>query len=139
MTTSSGPTSKLCEWAHATRFEDLPKEIHKETLTLLYDQVGGMIASATLPSCQPLVNLIRKLESRGECSVVGHPLRTSVVNAALANGTIAHGDEVDATGQHGTGHYAAITVAAGLTVGQYAKVTGIELCRAIALGLEVAG
>ena len=138
MAISTGPTSKLCRWTCSTRYEDLPAEVRKETVTLLYDQVGGMIASATLPSCQPLVDLVRKLDSRGECSIVGHPVRTSVISAALANGTIAHGDEVDSTGQQGTGHYAAITVAVGLTVGQYVAASGNELCRAVALGSEVA-
>ena len=28
-------------------------------MTLLYDQVGCMLASATLPSCQPVVALVR--------------------------------------------------------------------------------
>ncbi|MBI4191877.1 MAG: MmgE/PrpD family protein, partial [Betaproteobacteria bacterium] len=100
MAISTGPTTKLCRWACSTRYEDLPAEVRKETVTLLYDQVGGMIASATLPSCQPVVDLVRKLDLRGECSIVGHPVRTSVTNAALANGTIGHGDEVDSTGQH---------------------------------------
>jgi 2-methylcitrate dehydratase PrpD len=76
-------------------------------VTLLYDQVGCMLASATLPSCQPVVTLVRRLSPPGTCSIVGHPVRTSVTQAALANGTIGHGDEVDSTGQHGTGHYAA--------------------------------
>jgi 2-methylcitrate dehydratase PrpD len=101
-----------------------------------------MIASATLPSCQPLVNLVSRLQSGfggpEECSIVGHPVRTSVTNAALANGTIGHGDEVDSTGQQGTGHYAATTVPTALTVGQYMGVPGKELVRALALGSEVA-
>jgi 2-methylcitrate dehydratase PrpD len=97
-----------------------------------------MIASATLPSCQPVVDLVRKLGGPRKCSVVGHPLRTSVTNAALANGTIGHGDEVDSTGQQGTGHYAASAVPAVLTVGQYTGASGKELVRALALGAEVA-
>ena len=138
MAISTGPTSKLCRWACSTRYEDLSAEVRKETVTLLYDQVGGMIASATLPSCQPLVDLVRKLDSRGECSIVGHPVRTSVTNAALANGTIAHGDEVDSTGQQGTGHYAATIVPTALSVGQYVGASGKDLCRALVLGSEVA-
>ncbi len=137
MTDKSAPTARLCEWACSTRYEDLPAEVRKETVTLTYDQVGGMIPSSVLPSCQPLINLIGKLGS-GDCSVIGHPVRTTVVNAALANGTIAHGDECDATGQHGTGHYAAVTVATGLTVAQHLSSSGKDMCHAIAIGSEVA-
>ena len=45
---------------------------------------------------------------------------------------------MDATGQHGTGHFPATTVPTALTVGQYAGATGKDLCRALALGSEVA-
>ncbi|MFQ6030622.1 MAG: MmgE/PrpD family protein [Dehalococcoidia bacterium] len=138
MAASNGPTSKLCQWVNSTRYEDIPEEVRRETVTLLYDQVGCMIASATLPSCQPVVDLLRKLGGPEECSVVGHPLRTSVTNAALANGTIGHGDEVDSTGQQGTGHYAATTVPVGLAVGQYMGSSGKEFIRALVLGSEMA-
>ena len=139
MAISTSPTSELCRWVCSTRHEDLPAEVRREALTVLYDQVGCMIAAATLPSCQPVVNLVRKLGAQGECSVVGHPVRTSVMYAALANGTIGHGDEVDSTGQHGTGHFASVIVPTALSIGQYVGASGKELCRAIALGSEVAG
>ncbi len=122
----------------STRHQDLPAEVREETLTLLYDQVGCMIASATLPSCQPVVDLVVKLGGPEECTIVGHPVRTSVLNAALANGAIGHGDEVDPTGQRGTGHYAATTVPTALSVGQYVGASGEEFVRALALGSEVA-
>src|SRR5918999_1397073 len=138
MAASAGPTSKLCQWINSTRYEAIPEEVRKETVTLLYDQVGCMIASATLPSCQPVVDLVRKLGGSRECSIVGHPVRTSITNAALANGTIGHGDEVDSTGQQGTGHYAATTVPATLTAGQYVGASGKEFIRALTLGSEVA-
>ena len=132
------PTAQLCNWACSTKYEDLPREVQKETATLLYDQVGCMIASALLPSCLPVVEMVRALGGPPNCSVVGHPLRAPITNAALANGTIGHGAELDSTGQQGTGHYAASAVPTSLTVGQYANATGRELVRALALGAEVA-
>jgi 2-methylcitrate dehydratase PrpD len=138
MVSTPSPTATLCHWICSTRYGDLPADVRQETVTLLYDQVGCMIASATLPSCQPVVQLVRRLSPPGECSVVGHPVRTSVTQAALANGTIGHGDEVDSTGQHGTGHYAATTVPTALSAGQYVGASGQEFIRALALGSEVA-
>ena len=113
MPAANGPTARLCRWADETGYQDIPEEVRQESVTLLYDQLGGMIASATLPSCRPVAGLAARLGGAGECSIVGLPLRTSVTNAALANGTIAHGDEVDSTGQQGTGHYAATTRSRG--------------------------
>jgi len=139
MATSTGPSEQLCLWVCATQYQDLPAEVRQEVLTVLYDQVGCMIAAATLPSCQPVVDLLRKIGAPRECSIVGHPVRTSVTSAALANGTIGHGDEVDSTGQHSTGHFAAAIIPTALSVGQDVGASGRELCRAIALGCEVAG
>ena len=138
MAEANGPTAQLCQWADTTKFQDIPERVRQETVTLLYDQLGGMIASAPLPSCRPVADLAAKLGGAGECSIVGLPLRTSVTNAALANGTIAHGDEVDSTGQQGTGHYAATTVPAALSVAQQVGATGQEFMRALTLGSEVA-
>ena len=133
-----GPTAQLCRWVAAIGFQDLPEEVRREAVTLLYDQVGCMVASATLPSCQPVVDLVQQVGGTGDCSIVGHPLRTSLLYAALANGTIGHGDEVDSTGQHGTGHYAASAVPAVLSVGQALGSPGNEVVRALVLGSEVA-
>ena len=116
MATTTGPSATLCNWACSTQYEDLPAEVRKEAVTVLYDQVGCMIAAATLPSCQPVVNLVRKFNAAGDCSIVGHPVRTTVTYAALANGTIGHGDEVDSTGQHGTGHFASAIIPTALTM-----------------------
>ena len=138
MAAATGPTATLCQWANATSYEDIPEGVRDETITLLYDQVGGMIASATLPACQPVVDLVAKLGGPEECSIVGHPVRASVTNATLANGTIGHGDEVDSTGQQQTGHYAATTVPVALSVGQYVGASGKDFIRALALGSEVA-
>ena len=137
MVSTTNPTATLCHCVCSTRYGDLPAEVRRETVTLLYDQVGCMIASATLPSCQPVVELVRRLSPPGACSIVGHPVRTSVTQAALANGTIGHGDEVDSTGQHGTGHYAATTVPTALSAGQYVGASGQEFIRALALSSEV--
>ena len=138
MAEANGPTAHICQWAVGARYEDIPEEVRRETVTLLYDQLGGMIASAPLPSCRPVADLAARLGGAGQCSIVGLPLRTTITNAALANGSIAHGDEVDSTGQQGTGHYAATTVPAAFSVAQHVGATGKEFMRALTLGSEVA-
>ena len=138
MAAGIGPTEALCQWVVSMRYEDLPAEVCREAVVLLYDQVGCMIASATLPACQPVVDLVRMWGGAGDCSVIGHPLRTSLIYAALANGTIGHGDEVDSTGQQGTGHYAASAVPTVLSMGQSLGASGGEVVRGLVLGAEVA-
>ncbi|MBI2866208.1 MAG: MmgE/PrpD family protein [Chloroflexi bacterium] len=132
-----GPTARLCEWACATRYADLPAPVREEAQTLLLDSVGGMIASARLPTCLPVVEMVRSQGDHGGCSIVGHPLRTSVTLAALANGTISHGDQIEATGQRGAGHFGSVPVPVAITVAQYVHASGKDFLRALALGCEV--
>ncbi|MBI2987035.1 MAG: MmgE/PrpD family protein [Deltaproteobacteria bacterium] len=138
MAGTTGLTTRLCDWVCSTGYSDIPAEVRKEAVTIIYDTIGGMIASSTLSSCQPVVEIVKAMGGNKDCSVVGHPVKTTVTYAALANGTIGHGDEVDSTGQHRTGHFAAVTVPAAITMGQYVKASGKELIRALALGSEVA-
>jgi 2-methylcitrate dehydratase PrpD len=76
MASTTNPTATLCHWVSSTHYEDIPAEVRQETVTLLYDQVGCMLASATLPSCQLVVGLVRRLGVPGPCSIMGHPVRT---------------------------------------------------------------
>ncbi|MFC1941331.1 MmgE/PrpD family protein [Chloroflexota bacterium] len=138
MADDKGPTVELCDWACSTRYSDLPAEVCKEAVTILYDTIGGMIASSTLPTCLPVVEMVKAIGGNGDCSIVGHPVKTTVTHAALANGTIGHGDEVDAVGKYGGSHFAAVTVPTGISLGQYVRASGKELLRAVALGSEVA-
>ena len=135
---SKGPTATLCEWVCSTRYEDIPSEVRQEALKVLYDEVGCMVAGSTIESVKPVVDLVRKLGGAGECTVVGHSFRAPVLNAALANGTIGHADEVDPTSVHGAGHFAATMVPTALTAGQYTKASGKDFARAFVLGAEVA-
>jgi 2-methylcitrate dehydratase PrpD len=137
MPKNQGPTARICEWVCSTRNEAIPDEVRQEALKVIYDEVGGMIASSTLESCRPVVDLVRKLAGSSECTVVGHDFRAPLLNAALVNGTIGHADEVDPTSVHGAGHFAATMVPTALTMGQYVKASGKDFLRAFVLGAEV--
>ena len=135
---SKGPTARICDWACATRYEDIPEETRAEALKVIYDEVGAMIAGSTLESCKPIVDMVRKLGGTGDCTVVGHSFRAPLLNAVLANGSIGHADEVDPTSVHGAGHFAATMVPTALTMGQYVGATGPVFMRAFVLGAEIA-
>ena len=135
---SKGPTKDICEWVCTTRYEDIPEDVRQEALRLLLDQVGGMLASSTLISCKPVVDLVRELGGPAECTIIGHPFRAPLLNAAMANGAIGHADEVDATSIYGAGHFAATMVPTALTAGQYLNADGKTFARAFVLGAEIA-
>ena len=70
--------------------------------------------------------------------MMGFPMRTSALNAAQVNGTLGHGDEMDAHDGDGRGtHILAAVMAAALALGQLVGASGPEVLRGVVLGYEL--
>lgn len=140
MSTNSGVTPGLTEWLSSVRYDQLPAQARSKTLDVIFDSVGGMVACSALPEVGTIVEFVIELGGRPECSIIGHKSRTAVVGAAMANGAMAHGDEVDPVHLTSSGgHVAAGPVPTALTVGQWVDASGKEVLRAVALGYDVGG
>jgi 2-methylcitrate dehydratase PrpD len=136
----TGMTEALADWLCSHRWEDIPDGVRHKAVDVVYDSVGAMIACSQLPEVQAIVRFLRKMGGTAECSIIGCTDRASPVNAAMANGGMAHGDEVDPV--HLTsvgGHVAAGPVPTALTVGQWLAAEGKAVLRAVVLGYEVGG
>jgi 2-methylcitrate dehydratase PrpD len=133
-------TETLADWLCAQRWERLPEAARRKAVDVVFDAAGAMIACSMLPEVAALVKFLRQMGGHAECTMIGHEGLTSVVNAAMANGGMAHGDEADPV--HLTsvgGHVAAGPVPTALTVGQWLDASGRDVLRAIVLGYEVGG
>jgi len=133
-------TETLADWLCAQRWEALPADVQRKTADVVFDSVGAMIACSQLPEVLAIVKFLERMGGNPECTMIGHARRTSVVNAAMANGGMAHGDEVDPVHLKSVGgHVAAGPVPTALTVGQWLGATGKDVLHAVALGYEVGG
>lgn len=140
MTTSGGITEGLTEWLCSVQYDQLPFQARGKALDVVFDSVGCMAACSALPDVKAIVEFLQQLGGQPECTVIGHKGRTSVVSAAMANGAMAHGDEVDPVHLTSSGgHVAAGPVPMALTVGQWVDAPGKDVLRAITLGYEVGG
>jgi 2-methylcitrate dehydratase PrpD len=72
-----------------------------------------------------------------EACVVGSNLTTTAVNAALANGMLAHADETDDSHAPSQTHPGCGIVPAALAMGERERCNGTALLRAVALGYDV--
>jgi 2-methylcitrate dehydratase PrpD len=133
-------TERLAQWLSGVTFDQLPESVRRKAVDVIYDSVGGMAACSVLPEVRAVVELIDQQGSKPECTVIGHSRPASVVNAAMANGGMAHGDEVDPV--HTTsvgGHVAAGPVPTALTIGEWLGSSGQDVIRAVTLGYELGG
>jgi len=133
-------TERLADWLCAQRWQDIPETARRKAVDVVYDSVGAMIACSQLPEVVAIVGFLRRMGGTAECTMIGHAGLTSLVNAAMANGAMAHGDEADPVHLKSVGgHVAAGPVPTALTVGQSIGAGGAEVLRAVALGYEVGG
>lgn len=133
-------TAPLAEWLCGQRWEAIPGPARDKAVEVVYDSVGAMIACSQLPEVLELIRFLRRMGGTAECTMIGHAGRTSLVNAAMANGGMAHGDEADPVHLKSVGgHVASGPVPTAVTVGQWTGASGKDVLRAVALGYEVGG
>ena len=130
-------TKAFRNWMYATSFEDIPPEVRHVAVLALYDDIGCNLACSLIPLAHRMVDFAKLVGGPPDCTMMGFPLRTSVLNAALVNGTIGHGDEVDCTDDTGQPRTMPAIMAAALAAGQFAGASGQEVVRAVVLGHEM--
>ena len=130
-------TKTLINWMHSTSFEDLPADVRRTTVLALYDDTGSNLACSLIPLAHRIVDFAKVVGGQPDCTMVGFPLRTSVLNAALVNGTIGHGDEIDCTDDTGQPRTLPAIIAAALSSGQLAGASGQQVVRAVVFGHEM--
>src|SRR5215831_6034960 len=125
MTASGKVTEGLADWLCSTGYDDLPLEVRGKALDVVFDSVGCMAACSVLPEVRRIVEFIKELGGEAHCTIIGQRGRVPVVSAAMANGAMAHGDEVDPV--HLTsfgGHVAAGPVPSAVSVWQWVEASG---------------
>jgi 2-methylcitrate dehydratase PrpD len=115
----------------------IPENVAARAKLHILDALGAMVSGTLLKPGRLIVDFVRKQGGGAEAMVVASTLRTNRVNAALANGTLAHADETDDTHFPTQTHPSAIAVPAGLAIGEQQRCSGKELIAAVVLGYDI--
>lgn len=130
-------TRDLAQFAAQLQYSDLPAAVIDKAKEIALHAWGVQLAGSTLPWSQAVYRYVRDQGGIRHSTVVNYGLKTSVVNAAFANGTFGHGFEMDdnhaATGIKG----GCVVVPTVQTVGEQRSNTGKELILAMVLAYEV--
>ncbi|MCK0206643.1 MmgE/PrpD family protein [Starkeya koreensis] len=73
----------------------------------------------------------------GPCTAIGHAQGFGLYDAALINGTAAHGEDYDDTFEGGPVHAGAVLVPATLAIAQHRGLGGASVMRGIGVGAEI--
>lgn len=127
-------TTVLSEFASKTRLDDISAEAIAATKRHILDCTGVALAATAEPAGRIVVDITREQGGGPTATVLGTGLRTSVVSAAWANGSLAHLLDFDDTG---FSHPTACILPAALAVAEETGATGADLVAAVCVGLEV--
>lgn len=129
-------TRELALFATKLRYEAIPEATRGRMKRHLLDSIGCAIYSTTLPHCQALLKVLALTGGKKQATIIGMAQRSSVTGAALANGTLISGFELDDVGVYV--HPGACIVAAGLAAAELkGGVSGKKLLTALVLGYEI--
>jgi 2-methylcitrate dehydratase PrpD len=129
--------SALSAYMSAAGTRALPAEVAEQAKHHLLDTLASMISGSKLPPGQAAQRYIRAHAAKGAATIAGTALTATSVDAALANGLMAHADETDDSNNAGRWHPGCAVVPAALAVGEELGVDGAKFLRAVTLGYDV--
>jgi 2-methylcitrate dehydratase PrpD len=135
--TSTDLTGRVARYMAAARQQTLPPDVLRETKHRVLDTVAAMVSGARLKPGDMAIRFARAQGGTPEASVLTTNIRTSAVNAALANAMFAHADETDDFEPVTKAHPGCASVPAALAVGERENASGHEFIRGVALGYDL--
>ena len=123
--------------AEATSRE-IPADVAAKAKHHILDSIASMVSGAHLEPGRMAINYARSLGGTAEALVMGTGVETTAINAALANGMLAHADETDDSHVGARTHIGCSIVPASLAMAERGGRDGEALLRAIVLGYDVA-
>ena len=137
MTDKIDLTGTVAAYVAGEEAGQIPENVAARAKLHILDALGAMVSGTLLKPGRLIVDFARKQGGAAEATVIGSKLRTNTVNAALANGTLAHADETDDTHFPTQTHPGSITVPAALAIGEQQHCSGKEFIAAVVLGYDV--
>jgi 2-methylcitrate dehydratase PrpD len=124
---------KLVDLALAVDPLKLPPAVRHQAELLLLDVAGLCVAARDTDYIRALVGAV---DHGGSATAWGHPGRFSAEDAAMINGTAAHGEDFDDTYEGGPVHSAAVIVPAVLAACERFGRNGTSALAGIVVGTE---
>ena len=127
----------LSDYMSRARDRALPDAVTEKTKHHVLDTLAAMISGADLPPGRAAIAFARGYGGAPVATVAASDVLTGPIEAALANGVLAHADETDDSHQPSLSHPGCAAVPAALALGELLGVGGTHFLRALALGYDV--
>jgi 2-methylcitrate dehydratase PrpD len=128
---------ELSAYIATARIRPIPRQVVEKTKHHILDTMAAMVSGSRLGPGKKAIGYVSTLGGVRESTVIGSKLVTSAVNAALANGMLAHADETDDSHAPSQTHPGCGIVPAALAMAERGRRGGTALLRAVALGYDI--
>jgi 2-methylcitrate dehydratase PrpD len=130
-------TGRLARYMVAARDRALPPAVIVAAKHRILDTLGAIVSGARLKPGEAAIRYVRAQGGTAQASVFTTDLKTTVVNAALANGMFAHADETDDFEPVTKAHPGCAVVPSALAIAERDDRSGVETIHAVALGYDL--
>src|ERR1700704_1723005 len=116
--------ARLSSYMSAAANRPLPAEIVEKTKHIILDTFAAMISGSELPPGKFAIQFARAYGGEKIATVAGSNVVCGPIEAALANGILAHSDETDDTHPPSQSHPGASVIPAALAAGEKFGIDG---------------
>jgi 2-methylcitrate dehydratase PrpD len=128
---------KLSAYMAEARNRALPDNVVQETTHHILDTVAAMVSGSELPPGLMAIKFAQDYGGEKIATVVASRVVCGPIEAAIANGMLAHSDETDDDFTTGGAHPGCAVVPAALASGERFGISGTHFLRAVALGYDI--
>jgi 2-methylcitrate dehydratase PrpD len=129
---------KLSTYMAEARNRALPDNAVQETKHHVLDTIAAMVSGSELAPGRMAIQFAQNYGGEKIATVVASRILCGPIEAAFANGELAHSDESDDDFTTGGAHPGCAVVPAALAAGEQFGISGMHFLRAVVLGYDIA-
>jgi 2-methylcitrate dehydratase PrpD len=128
---------QLSTYMGAASTRALPDEVIEKAKQHILDTFAAMISGSGLPPGRAALEFARAYGGREVATVVASNIVCGPIEAAFANGVLAHSDETDDSHGPSRSHPGVSVIPAAFAAGEQFAITGAHFLRAVTLGYDI--
>jgi 2-methylcitrate dehydratase PrpD len=128
---------QLSTYMGAASTRALPDDVVEKAKQHILDTFAAMISGSRLPPGRAALEFARAYGGKETATVVASDIVCGPIEAAFANGVLAHSDETDDSHGPSRSHPGVSVVPAAFAAGEQFAITGAHFLRAVTLGYDV--
>ena len=130
-------TDRIIQFVKDAQWENLPEPVRHQSKRCLLDTLGALLAGTNAPVGKLISEFAQEQFKGNDGTILGKGARTSLVGAALANGTAGNALDIDDGYRMIKGHPGACVLPVAMGAGEATGCSGRAFLTALVVGYEV--